>query len=54
MWLTHVLICRVLRQPNTHTVESGRSKVYILIVALRAGLSVDGPGWNLINTFSVR
>lgn len=32
--------------PRTHTLESARSKIYILIVTFRVGLAVDRPGWN--------
>lgn len=32
--------------PCTHTPESARSKIYILIVTFRVGLIVDRPGWN--------
>lgn len=38
LWLPHVLISCPLFQPNTHPLESARSKVHILIIALWMGL----------------
>lgn len=50
MWLTLVLIHRLLPlQPNTPTLESGRSNVHILMTAfLEWGQTVDGLGWNRV------